>query len=154
MASARLMAIAALTACASTQGSLNAAPPGDQPPRDLPEDRIEFRIQTKHGTGPVRCALYDEEKKWLTSKYVYHATAQVRGKLAMCVFTKVAPGTYSGSAYHDKNDNGKLDKNFIGLPSEDFAFTNGAKAGLGPPSFKSANIMYSGTGVLTTSGKM
>jgi uncharacterized protein (DUF2141 family) len=39
------------------------------------------------------------------------------------------------SVYHDKNDNGKLDKNSFGLPTERYGFSNDPARGFGPPRF-------------------
>lgn len=123
------------------------------PEPQKPSGRIEFRIRTKHARGPVRCGLYDQKKAWLTEGYVFRATGRVSGRMAVCVFEGVPPGRYAASAYHDENDNGDLDRNFIGLPSEDFCFSSGARAGLGPPSFSDADFHFDG-GLLTISGRM
>lgn len=44
------------------------------------------------------------------------------------------------AAYHDANDNGELDKNAIGIPSERYGFTAGARGFTGPPTFQEAAI--------------
>ena len=43
-------------------------------------------------------------------------------------------------AYHDENDNQKLDRNEMGIPSEGYGFSNGATAKYGPPQFKAAAV--------------
>jgi len=52
----------------------------------------------------------------------------------------VPSGTWAVLAYHDENGNKKLDTNFVGMPTEGYGFSNGAKARFGPPSFKDAAI--------------
>ena len=52
----------------------------------------------------------------------------------------VRPGTYSIAVFHDRNGNGKLDRNFIGLPSEPYGFSNDVGR-RGPPSFEGARIV-------------
>lgn len=42
------------------------------------------------------------------------------------------------SAYQDRNDNGKLDKNLLGIPTERYGFSNNPKRGYGPPAFDQA----------------
>ena len=42
--------------------------------------------------------------------------------------------------------NGKMDFNFIGLPTKGYGFSNDAKATLSPPSFSAASFSYSGEG--------
>ena len=43
-------------------------------------------------------------------------------------------------AYHDKNANGKLDRNFLGIPSEPYGFSNNPSTLFGPPSFERASF--------------
>jgi uncharacterized protein (DUF2141 family) len=62
------------------------------------------------------------------------------GLRAGVVFTNLRPGLYAIIAFHDENGNGKLDKNFWGVPIEPYGFSNGARAHLGPPSFADAVI--------------
>jgi outer membrane protein len=53
------------------------------------------------------------------------------------------PGTGNGKialiVFHDENQNGIIDKNFIGIPREKLAFSNGYQP-KGPPNFTSASI--------------
>lgn len=44
------------------------------------------------------------------------------------------------AAYHDVNDNGKLDRNAIGIPSERYGYTRDARGVAGPPTYESAKI--------------
>jgi uncharacterized protein (DUF2141 family) len=52
----------------------------------------------------------------------------------------VKPGSYSIAVFHDVNGNGKLDRNFIGLPSEPYGFSNDVGR-RGPPDFERARIV-------------
>jgi uncharacterized protein (DUF2141 family) len=52
----------------------------------------------------------------------------------------VKPGTYAIAVFHDVNGNGKLDRSFIGLPSEPYGFSNDVGR-RGPPSFDAARIV-------------
>lgn len=122
-------------------------------PEPTSTSTVAFEIHTKHDQGPVRCGLYDTKKSWLGRGYRFRATARSHGRRAVCVFDGVPAGRYAAVAYHDKNDNGELDRNFLGLPEEDFAFSEGVKAGLGPPSFDSAALEVRG-GYVRTRGSM
>jgi uncharacterized protein (DUF2141 family) len=55
-------------------------------------------------------------------------------------FTGVAPGRYAVSLYHDVNDNGSLDTDFFGRPTEPYGFSHDVDATFGAPSFKDAAI--------------
>lgn len=53
-------------------------------------------------------------------------------------------GTTIGiEAYHDRNENGELDKVF-GIPNEPYGFSRGARGQMGPPSFESTAIKVTG----------
>jgi uncharacterized protein (DUF2141 family) len=45
------------------------------------------------------------------------------------------------SAYHDQNDNQKLDKNALGMPLERYGFSNNPKRGFGPPKYRETSIL-------------
>ena len=49
----------------------------------------------------------------------------------------VPPGEYALLVYYDENDNGRLDRNFIGIPSEPMGFSNAYRPA-GPPSYPRA----------------
>ncbi|WP_230530359.1 DUF2141 domain-containing protein [Microvirga roseola] len=52
----------------------------------------------------------------------------------------VKPGAYAIAVFHDVNCNRRLDRNFIGLPSEPYGFSNDVGR-RGPPSFGAARIV-------------
>ena len=56
------------------------------------------------------------------------------------VVADLAPGRYALSAFHDENDNGELDTNLLGIPSEGYGFGNDASAAFGPPRFEAAAV--------------
>ncbi len=56
----------------------------------------------------------------------------------------VPPGTYAAQAFHDENNNGRLDRTFFGLPREAMGFSNNAPLVFGPPSFATAAFPVSG----------
>ena len=44
-------------------------------------------------------------------------------------------GEYAVRVLHDKNGNGELDTNLVGMPREPWAMSNNAKGNFGPPSW-------------------
>jgi uncharacterized protein (DUF2141 family) len=50
-------------------------------------------------------------------------------------FANIPYGTYAVSVLHDENGNGRMDKNFIGIPKEGFGVSNNPKIRRGPPSY-------------------
>lgn len=53
-------------------------------------------------------------------------------------------GTYAIGIFVDANYNNELDRNFFGVPSEQYGFSNNAKGSFGPPSFKDASFTITG----------
>ena len=111
----------------------------DEPAR---RNVIAFVTQADNSKGVVRCGLFTE-RGWLKDP-VAPAISPVEGKKAVCLFRDIAPGTYGLSAFHDENNNGKLDTNFIGLPTEDYCASRDARGTFGPPKFADAKFKYSG----------
>lgn len=57
---------------------------------------------------------------------------------ATATFRDLAPGRYALFVFQDRNDNGKVDKNFIGIPKEPVTASNLTK--VGRPSWKKASF--------------
>jgi uncharacterized protein (DUF2141 family) len=112
---------------------------------------LEFRAVMRKDQGVVRCGLFTE-KAWLRAP-LQSAVADIRDGAAVCVFKSVPKGVYAISAFHDQNNNGKLDTNFIGLPTEDYCASRDARNTFGPPSFADARFSYAG-GVKRLSARM
>lgn len=55
-------------------------------------------------------------------------------------FLKLPPGRYAVIVFHDENDNGLLDKSFLGIPMEGYGFSNNARGFLSAPSFDVAAV--------------
>ena len=56
------------------------------------------------------------------------------------IFKDLPYGRYAISLYHDKNSNGKLDKNVMGIPREAYAFSNNARGSFGKPDWDAVNF--------------
>ncbi|MEM6516171.1 MAG: DUF2141 domain-containing protein [Bacteroidota bacterium] len=60
------------------------------------------------------------------------------GSSASYTFENLPYGDYAVAVFQDKDNNGELKKNFIGIPREPIAMTN--MTGMGKPSFKKCTI--------------
>jgi uncharacterized protein (DUF2141 family) len=56
------------------------------------------------------------------------------------VFADLPPRRYAIIVFHDENDNGRLDENAWGVPTEGYGFSNNAQGFLAAPSFAAAEI--------------
>ncbi len=59
----------------------------------------------------------------------------VEGEMSFSA-ASLPPGEYAFRVMHDINNNGELDSNFVGMPSEPWAFSNNATGNFGPPGWK------------------
>jgi uncharacterized protein (DUF2141 family) len=59
---------------------------------------------------------------------------------AEATFKDLPDGTYAVSVLHDENDNGKMDKNFMGIPKEGYGASNNPRKRMGPPGFVEAKF--------------
>ena len=64
-------------------------------------------------------------------------------KIALAVSRK-SDDIYAIGVYIDVNLKNKLDKNFVGIPKEPYAFSNNAEGFLGSPSFENASFVIAG----------
>ena len=61
--------------------------------------------------------------------------------------TEIPDGEYAIAFFIDANGNKKLDKNFLGIPKEQFGFSNNAMGTLSAPSFEQAKFRVAGNTV-------
>lgn len=89
--------------------------------------------------GILYIALYNNEQEFLIHEYK-GAILQINNSNAVAEFNNLPFGDYAVSCFYDKNKNGLLDKNFLGIPKEPYAFSNNATGSFGPPKFEKAKI--------------
>lgn len=53
-----------------------------------------------------------------------HTTAELTATNATVTFQNLPAGEYAVSAFHDENQNGRLDRGLMGRPEEGIAFSN------------------------------
>lgn len=99
----------------------------------------------RSGRGAVRGALFASPRGWTEEgRQLATCEARIEGRRSVCVFDGVAPGEYAVAFLHDEDDDGELDRDFIGWPQEGFGFSNDAPIVLSPPGFESAVFVHSG----------
>jgi len=54
-------------------------------------------------------------------------------------FPDLAPGSYAVKVMHDENGNGKLDSNFVGMPTEGYGFSNNPRV-MRPATYEEARF--------------
>ena len=72
------------------------------------------------------------------------------GNTAEYTFTNIPFGTYAVCAFHDENNDKKINSNFIGIPKEGIGVSNNAKGHFGPPKFDDAKFNFTKAGQTVT----
>jgi len=87
--------------------------------------------------GMVGASLYASKKGFPDTPERSYATLikKITATEDTFVFENVPYGTYAISVLHDENSNGKMDKNFFGLPTEGCGISTNPKIGMGGPKF-------------------
>lgn len=85
--------------------------------------------------GKIFVALFDSKENFL-GKRLGGGSKPVDGNSLVFTFKSMESGTYAISIFHDKNGNGEFDSNFMGIPTEPYAFSNNAKGMFGPPKYE------------------
>lgn len=91
----------------------------------------------KNNKGQVMIGIYNSDKTFL-EKTFKGDVALIKNNKATATFTNLPAGEYAISVFHDENSNRKLDVNFMGIPKEEYAASNGAKGFMGPPKYTDA----------------
>jgi len=102
--------------------------------------RIIVTIDGLHNAqGNVFVGLYATPSKFLNGNQ-NDAMRKVRASTGpiTVTFDNLPPVTYAVGAYHDENGNDHLDTDFIGLPIEGYALSNGVRAIMSKPTFQQA----------------
>jgi uncharacterized protein (DUF2141 family) len=98
--------------------------------------------EIRNDGGSIYCELFANPNGYPkdSTKALQLKKSPIGQRAASCIFEGLTPGTYAVAAYHDENGNGKLDTNFLGIPSEGVGASNDAKGTMGPPSFEKAKF--------------
>ena len=92
--------------------------------------------------GKVLVALCNSEKDFESSgKTCRLATLGIMKKQASITLDDLPPGMYALKAFHDENGDGELNTDFLGIPNENYGFSNNARGTFGPPSWDDAKFM-------------
>ena len=109
---------------------------------------LEIEINNVEIDGVIYMAIYNnsdafendsDEKDVQRNRWVKNVVENINiGVYKKSIVLK--KGIYAISLFIDSNDNKKLDKNLIGIPTEQYGFSNNAMGFLRKPSFKDASF--------------
>lgn len=108
---------------------------------------VDLTVQTSgfsSSHGSVSIAIFREIDEFpVYGKQFIGKVVAIDGKTTRVIFNDLPTGKYAIAAYHDKNNNKKLDKNQLGIPQENYGFSNNARRMFSAPSFEEACFIVS-----------
>jgi len=94
--------------------------------------KLEIEVTgIKNNTGKIMLQLMDPDEKTVSEKM-----SEIKDQKCLILIENLKPGKYAVRYFHDENLNGKMDTNFMGIPTEGYGFSNNAVGKFGPPAFE------------------
>jgi uncharacterized protein (DUF2141 family) len=111
---------------------------------------LTIRIDGVSGAeGEIKLALFNSADTFL-ARPLRSLAAPAHDGTVQLVVADLPAGDYAFAVYHDANNNGKMDRNAMGMPTEDYAFSNDAAGKRGAPRYDDARIALPASGATTT----
>ena len=107
---------------------------------------VEGIAQTQ---GAIMLGLFDEDS-YKGDGAVNGAVLAVESASVTVTFDDLAPGEYAVRLYHDLNEDGEMNTNPFGIPTEPYAFSNDARGRFGPASWDDAKFSVDADGTTHT----
>ena len=95
--------------------------------------------------GQVKIAVFNSSVTWLGEHPAYSSTINIDSQSVTWKLNDVPYGDYGIAVFHDENKNGKMDKNFLGIPLEPYGFSNNVRVTFGPPKWERAKFIVKGS---------
>jgi uncharacterized protein (DUF2141 family) len=106
-----------------------------------PKGELQIQIENiKSNQGVIRLLLFDKEDGFPkeNEKAIYQETVNIQNQKAVVTLKNLPFGKYAISVFHDSQNSGKLKTNAVGIPIDNYGFSNNASGSFGPPSFSKA----------------
>ena len=98
--------------------------------------------------GTIRMAIFDSKEGYDSGKALGGRDLDVDSDVESVTLESLKPGTYAIKLYHDVNDNGTMDTNPFGMPTEPYAFSNNARGNFGPAKWDKAQFELTADGTV------
>jgi uncharacterized protein (DUF2141 family) len=93
--------------------------------------------------GKALIALANTEENYESKSEAYRsAKIDIKNGEAHFSFKDLPFGEYAIKVFHDEDDDGELDTNFLGMPTEDYGFSNNARGSFGPAGWQDAKFIF------------
>ena len=115
-------------------------------------DSLTVTVTNITERGEMHLAIYDDAdvfendngEKGGAAKGIIHGVIEMVDPGTAVYEFDIPKGVYTIGIFVDVNLNNKMDTNFVGIPKEQYGFSNNAKGFMGPPSFEDASFTVDG----------
>jgi uncharacterized protein (DUF2141 family) len=112
------------------------------------QGRVEAAVtNAKNDKGVCRACLFSSAEAFRENKPFRCVSVPLSGKKASVTFEQVPDGEYAVLVFHDANNNNKMDKNFLGIPSEGYGASKNNLPFAGAPTFEGNRFPVKGGAV-------
>jgi uncharacterized protein (DUF2141 family) len=103
--------------------------------------RVEIaRFRSDRGSARVAIGSSDDRFPADAGKAARRFRVPIVDGQARLTISELPAGEWAIAAFHDENDDGRIDLNLFGIPKEGRGVSRDAKGRLGPPSFEAASL--------------
>jgi uncharacterized protein (DUF2141 family) len=110
----------------------------------MDELQLTVRINgLENNEGKVMIALCNSREDYEAKEKAFRTAAlDIREQTAIHTFINIPQGEYALKVFHDEDENGELNANFLGIPSEAYGFSNNARGSFGPASWEDVRFRF------------
>jgi len=110
------------------------------------QSSINIKVEgIKDIKGKLYIGLYNGKESFRDTDHVFASQiVPVEADTLITSLPDIPAGEYALTLFHDKNDNGKLDTNFLGIPKEKYGFSNNPKVRFKAPGFDKCRFTVEG----------
>lgn len=98
--------------------------------------KLQIHVDNASKKGTIYIALYNTATTWAKPHDAFKKWTIAQGTNPVFTSPQLPPGEYAIAIYQDINGNKKIDKNWVGIPTEPFAFSNNVRPVVSAPTFK------------------
>jgi uncharacterized protein (DUF2141 family) len=98
--------------------------------------------QISSDKGLCRACIFTNAKSFAEKEKPFSCKAAViKDRKTSIEFTNLPPGYYAVTLFHDENNNGKLDTNFLGIPKEGYGASGNKLPLASRPAFEDSKFL-------------
>ena len=123
-------------------------------PRPKPIETEAVTVTVKSlvsATSTVKLYFYNTRAGFLKhGQWVFTKAVKPGGKREFSLPVDLPKGEWAVAITQDLNDNDKIDKNFLGIPTEPYAFSNNIRPTLAAPDFNECKFVVDRPGMVVS----